>query len=658
MITLRLDDETQEAVLDTIEAADLASQEGPKKVTDLLDKIFQKDKSTTEFEMYEEFESYRRPKQMKMGKFINEFERRWNKTNSKGTQLSQNVLAYRLLKSANLTKKEEQLLRATVTAMTYDGVKEQLTKIFVGIEEEEEETVVKTEPDNVQIDTYYGQNFRKGFNKTGQYSEIKCFRCGADGHLARHCQKPECNKCGKVGHKTDECKDDKNPENRRYMFHRSEKVTGLNPLDRDGKITRCRVCDSVNHYEWKCPDRRYNRESGTNSRIFTSSDLNSSLSGDIYHAVTLHADDFDDPTRLKGLLSESLASAVLDCGASKTVCGKVWYNTYIDTLTEDEKVRVKSYKSENVFKFGDGNVIKSLECVEIPVTIGKVNVYIRTDVVNTDIPLLLSLNSMKKAGVNCLNLVDDTVVILGQKLKLTVTRSGHYLLPLNRNKSTLLENKINQNVEEVLFSEKLSAEKIALKLHRMYAHPSAERLIKLIESQNKDTKDVVEAFKKVTEDCKICMMYKKVPPRPVVGFPMASKFNQCVAMDLKQFGKAYLLHMIDHATRLSGGAIIYNKKPETIIKHIFQNWVSIYGCPERILSDNGGEFNNAAMRELGEKLNLNIHTTAAESPWSNGLVERHNKIIGEMITPVCQIVWGALLVCRGTPVCQIVTPPP
>ena len=112
---------------------------------------------------------------------------------------------------------------------------------------------------------------------------------------------------------------------------------------------------------------------------------------------------------------------------------------------------------------------------------------------------------------------------------------------------------------------------------------------------------------------------------------MASRFNECVAMDLKQFGKLYLLHIIDHCTRLSAGAIIRNKTPETIVHKIFQHWISIYGPPERILTDNGGEFCNAAVVELAEKFNLNLKTTAAESPWSNGLVERHNLVMGDMI---------------------------
>ena len=44
--------------------------------------------------------------------------------------------------------------------------------------------------------------------------------------------------------------------------------------------------------------------------------------------------------------------------------------------------------------------------------------------------------------------------------------------------------------------------------------------------------------------------------------------------------------------------------------------------------DNGGEFDNDHFISLCENLNIRICITAAESPWSNGLIERHNAILG------------------------------
>ena len=37
---------------------------------------------------------------------------------------------------------------------------------------------------------------------------------------------------------------------------------------------------------------------------------------------------------------------------------------------------------------------------------------------------------------------------------------------------------------------------------------------------------------------------------------------------------------------------------------------------------------------MGEQLNINTKKTAAESPWSNGIVEKHNGIIGNIMPKV------------------------
>ena len=60
----------------------------------------------------------------------------------------------------------------------------------------------------------------------------------------------------------------------------------------------------------------------------------------------------------------------------------------------------------------------------------------------------------------------------------------------------------------------------------------------------------------------------------------------------------------------------------------------MFGTPNLSLSNNGGEFNNELFRAMGEQLNINIKTTAAESLWSNNIVEKLNQVIGNMMEKV------------------------
>ena len=106
----------------------------------------------------------------------------------------------------------------------------------------------------------------------------------------------------------------------------------------------------------------------------------------------------------------------------------------------------------------------------------------------------------------------------------------------------------------------------------------------------------------------VCKRYKKVPPRPVVGFPLATMFNECVAMDLKFY---------------------HGRENPTL-----ENWIPIYGATHKFFSDNGGEFMNSMFIEMCEQMNISVKITAGRSPWSNGMVERHNLVISEMLDRV------------------------
>ena len=107
-------------------------------------------------------------------------------------------------------------------------------------------------------------------------------------------------------------------------------------------------------------------------------------------------------------------------------------------------------------------------------------------------------------------------------------------------------------------------------------------------------------------------------------------------MYLKFYKGKIILHLVDHATRLSVSSLVPSKKPDVIIESILKNWISVFGSADQFLSDNGGEFANEKFMEMCESLNINFKTTSVESPWSNGLIERHSLTLSEILDKVLE----------------------
>ena len=51
---------------------------------------------------------------------------------------------------------------------------------------------------------------------------------------------------------------------------------------------------------------------------------------------------------------------------------------------------------------------------------------------------------------------------------------------------------------------------------------------------------------------------------------MATKFQECVVMDLKLYKGKMLLHLVDYATRLSASNFIKSKEQKLVISSIFK----------------------------------------------------------------------------------------
>ena len=108
---------------------------------------------------------------------------------------------------------------------------------------------------------------------------------------------------------------------------------------------------------------------------------------------------------------------------------------------------------------------------------------------------------------------------------------------------------------------------------------------------------------------------------------------QSVSIDLKTVDAAnniHILNMIDSVCQFCVGKIVKNKRKETIASAICCSWIALFGKPKRFMADNSGEFANREYTELCERFNIILQYSAAESPFSNGMVECHHSMLDEM----------------------------
>ena len=248
-------------------------------------------------------------------------------------------------------------------------------------------------------------------------------------------------------------------------------------------------------------------------------------------------------------------------------------------------------------------------------------------------PLLLSKESLKKANA-ILNLNDDKAILFGQNVKLEQTSSGHYCINLRSQyvNSQGADNTVLVALEELDSSSKLSAVK---KLHRQFGHASEQKLKDLLKKANVQDKEIYDALDKIISKCELCIRFQRTPSRPAVSLPMASDWNELISVDLHQLEQSvWYLHMIDIFTRFSAGAIVKTKDASVVGDKIIKNWIGVFGPPKKLFSDSGGEFANEHLTQLGQQFNIEMLTTAAYAPWSNGVCERHNMTLTEIIKKV------------------------
>ena len=585
----------REQVMEELSLSKLKTPTGVSVLLTFIESKVGMDDMEDSLNKYEEFKNCRRKDGQDICDYIHEFEQKYHRIVKKSIGLPQEILCFELLASANITKQEKMLVLSGIDfdkkTMLFDLAKKSLKKFKSNIGtstrsySSPSEHAIKLEPNKEEAfvaTPYSGPRQQNSKSWRG-------------GNSRQYNNRPQAS-----------------------QNHSSGDGRPLNPIGKDGKRLTCFGCGAFRHLLPQCP---YSHENKRDSRRVEDANMVQQRDENVVLFTGY------DENEVNQLGEEGIGCAVLDTACTSTVCGKRWFDSFIQSLSDTEKAKVEQRESSRNFKFGGGTIFTSLMECTVPAQLGDRNVFINTDVVESDIPLLLSLKSLKRAQVK-LDVHRDVAEIFGKEVQLNFTSSGHYCVPISTSE---------RNVEDVLSTRlcDMSDEdrkRSLLKLHRQFAHPSRQRLEAIIKDAGAWREDFGSDMNAIYDKCDICKRYAKTPARPVVSLPLAKRFNEKVAMDLKIWGDKYILHMVDMLTRLSVSVIIDNKRPSTIADNILLHWIAAgWGVMEAILTDNGGEFSNSEIREISSILNIEVLTTASGSPWSNGLCERNHQITDRML---------------------------
>ena len=409
--------------INNIENKDLSSATGFEKVIEKLDASFLPDEFEREFWPLHDLFSFKKTPEMSMKNYLLDYDQKFTKFSKTSGHISNTVAAYKLLSGADLTVAQIQSVKAGLgSSITYENMKAWLKKLFVVKKCDLSGKSGETSSNELEQPTLYSDQATE-YNKSDDVflSARGRNRFSNSGFRGRSRGLPNFRPKGSSSYRSrgnSRREEYRNRNNRQEEYRRTKQ----NPRDRvSGDIMSCNFCKSTLHFMGSCPDfTDFLNESKGRSKAKVDADY-------VWFMVYMTG---QPGNKLQGLVEECKGFSILDSGCPNTVCGEAWMESYIQTLSADDQEKITFEASTESFTFGDGNGIKSNRKMTIPIWATGKRGYLQTDVVSSNIPLLLSVKVMEKAGM-VLDFVKAEVRMKGVTIKLKKTTSGHYAMPLS-----------------------------------------------------------------------------------------------------------------------------------------------------------------------------------------------------------------------------------
>ena len=397
-LTGRARDATSQILTD-----DLKKIDGVKTLLAKLDDVFLPEKDLRRYLMYNDLHNLRREPHTTIRDFVIVFEGIYFKIKQENLNLPDPVTAYILLSACRLAEDKVHLVMSAIRGdINYANTKAALLRVF----------------GNDTVSTAGSTAGTAGSSSTGVADQVVYNA----GDKREHKGEEILYASGQRSFRGRGRFISRGAYKGRYQNRTSIRHTPLgqtcNPRGSDGKPSRCNICKSIYHWARDC---RMSFEK-TGNAAYKDRLTSFSMFVGCASAQQKHMG-------LQDLVTESRGYAILDSGCATTVCGDQWLSGFMNNLSDDERSQIRFKPSTQTFTFGDGKTVISQRQLTLPCWMGGVQGEVTTDVVTCNIPLLLSRRSMKAAGM-VLDFKKDDLTINGRQIKLKVTKSGHYALPI------------------------------------------------------------------------------------------------------------------------------------------------------------------------------------------------------------------------------------
>lgn len=203
------------------------------------------------------------------------------------------------------------------------------------------------------------------------------------------------------------------------------------------------------------------------------------------------------------------------------------------------------------------------------------------------------------------------IVFGDEKIKITCDISNNmvrYILPIN----------FRKRVFEIFhFQAHPSAKALYRTFKKKYVWPFMER-------------DIAK-WSKGCLNCQASKVGRHIITNPNYFVPPSARFSH-VHMDLigplgLSDGFQYCLTIIDRFTRWPEAIPIKDKSSESVCRGSYDNWVSRFGVPETVTTDQGKEFESRMTQNLMKFTGCHRIRTTSYHPASNGMVERWHRTL-------------------------------